>query len=160
MHLYTKSSPFATDTDTLAWQLGMTKEDLKDATREADYYRAMGWFNRAVRLYTEVIPRCPPRSVILAEILAKRSAAYDGLLDYESALEDANASIAAHGRSHHGHLAAGNALCGLQFYDKATRHFKQGLHRCPGHRELLDKYEFYKCSARSKVYGVSNGVLT
>jgi len=105
----------------------MSKEEFQDQTREGDYYRSMGWFEKAVKLYTDVVPRCPANSVLLAEVLAKRSTAFEGMLDYESAEEDALASIAAHNKSHHGYEACGDALCGLRYYHKAFHYYSQVL---------------------------------
>jgi len=132
---------------------GMTKQDFAMLTHEADYFCAMGWFSHAVKRYTDALPHCPLESAARSLVLANRSAAFEGLLDYESALDDAHASMAEHGKGFVGHLAEGNALTGLRYFEQAVVAYRRALTRAPGHPEIQLKYERVLYMARGKKYG-------
>jgi len=127
---------------------------LRDLMREAELRRAGGHYSHSIKLYTEALALCEDRPTAQAGVLAKRSAAYEGLMDYESAVEDSLASIGANKEGWRGYMAAGNANTGLRYFDRAAKYYKMGLKHAPGNRELQSKYERCLYHFRAQKYGV------
>lgn len=107
------------------WQINALKEKGNQAL-------AANNFDEAVKAYTEAITLDPSNHVLFSN----RSAAYAKEGKYESALEDANQTIALNPAWAKGYSRKGSALTGLEKYMEAFEVYQKGLEIDPNNAAL------------------------